>query len=105
MVRAIFAVLALAVVVTACQPPAPTGFTAEDRAAVEAIAPAYTEAFLAEDWAAIGAFYAPDARSLPPGAEGSSRRPLISFPAPGRPKADRARRETAPEPPDPCRRA
>jgi uncharacterized protein (TIGR02246 family) len=62
------AVLALALASTACQPPAqePAALSEEDVAAIRAVAESYTEATLANDYAAVAAHYTQDAVLMSP---------------------------------------
>jgi len=65
---ALLAALALALASSACQPPAqePAGLSEEDLAAIRAIPQSYTEATLANDYAALAAHWAEDAVSMVP---------------------------------------
>ncbi|UCC73174.1 MAG: DUF4440 domain-containing protein [Gemmatimonadota bacterium] len=64
----LLAALALALASTACQPPAqePVGLSEEDVAAIRAIPQSYTEATLADDYAALAAHWAEDAVNMVP---------------------------------------
>ncbi len=63
-----FAALELALVSTACQPPAqePAGLSEEDVAAIRAGYEPFAQAVLAGDWATVAGFYAEDAVFMPP---------------------------------------
>ncbi len=61
------AALGLAVVSTACEPPAQeaAGLSEEDVAAIRAASKAFAEAMLAGDWATLAGFYSEDAVFMP----------------------------------------
>ena len=56
----------LAVLVIACQPPAPQALTEQDIATIEASVEAWQSAFSAKDWAGVAATYTEDAILMPP---------------------------------------
>ena len=64
----LFAVLALALTSTACQPPAQEAgpLSDEDVAAIEASSESFVEAILAGNWAGVAALYTEDAVLMPP---------------------------------------
>jgi uncharacterized protein (TIGR02246 family) len=62
----ILAVMLLALIIAACQAPAPPTLTDADTAAIRASNASYATAVKAKDWAALAALYAQDAVILPP---------------------------------------
>jgi uncharacterized protein (TIGR02246 family) len=61
----------------ACAAPAPAGLTDADRAAIQEVTDAFTEAFLAGDFATVASLYTEDAVLLPPNAPSVSGRAAI----------------------------
>jgi uncharacterized protein (TIGR02246 family) len=68
MKKCLLGALALVLASTACQPPAQEAgpLSDEDVAAIKAVAQSYTEAMLANDWAAVAAHYTQDAVLMSP---------------------------------------